>query len=59
VITALLAQGLAPADAAAAGVYVHGLAADVAARKLHERAILATDVVFRLGSAFQVVDRLH
>ena len=30
-IAALLARGLAPADAAAAGAYVHGLAGDLAA----------------------------
>jgi NAD(P)H-hydrate epimerase len=52
VITALLAQGLAPADAAAAGVYVHGLAADVAARRIGVTALLASDVIRRLGDAF-------
>jgi NAD(P)H-hydrate epimerase len=54
VITALLAQGLAPADAAVAGVYVHGLAGDVAVRKLHERSMLASDLVYHLGTAFNL-----
>ncbi len=52
VIAALLAQKLKPFDAARAGVYLHGLAGDLAAQKRGERAILASDLLTNLGSAF-------
>ena len=43
-IAGLLAQKLAPFDAAQAGVYLHGLAADLAVREFGEVSLLATDV---------------
>jgi NAD(P)H-hydrate epimerase len=45
VIGALLAQRLEPADAASAGVYVHGLAADKAVATRGQAGLLASDVV--------------
>jgi len=45
VIGGLLAQGLAPADAAVAGVCLHSLAADHAAARLGEPSLLATDLL--------------
>ena len=44
-ITALLAQGLDPFDAARAGAYLLGTSADRAMRLLNERALLASDVI--------------
>jgi NAD(P)H-hydrate epimerase len=44
-ITALLAQGLEPFDAARAGTYLLGTSADRAMRLLGERALLASDVI--------------
>ena len=44
-ITALLAQGLNPFDAARAGAYLLGTSADRAMRMLGERALLASDVI--------------
>ncbi|MGR9107442.1 MAG: NAD(P)H-hydrate dehydratase [Gammaproteobacteria bacterium] len=43
-IAGLIAQGFTPADAARAGVYLHGEAADLAARN-GERGMLATDLL--------------
>jgi NAD(P)H-hydrate epimerase len=57
VIGALLARGLAAADAAAAGVYLHGLAGDVAAERVGEEALIASDVVEALGEAFRRLAR--
>jgi NAD(P)H-hydrate epimerase len=45
VIGGLLAQGLAPADAAISGVCLHSFAADQAAARLGERSLLATDLL--------------
>lgn len=44
-ITALLAQGLSPFDAARAGAYLLGTSADRAMHMLSERALLACDVI--------------
>jgi NAD(P)H-hydrate epimerase len=50
---ALLARGL-PADRAlAAAVYLHGLAGDVAAERVGEEALVASDVIEALGEAFR------
>jgi len=45
VIAGLLAQGLSLQDAAQQGVYIHGLAADLAAEKGGERGLLASDLM--------------
>jgi len=49
----LMAQGLTTPAAAIAGVYLHGLAADLAAESLGRRAMLPGDVIASLGQAFQ------
>jgi NAD(P)H-hydrate epimerase len=48
VLGALIAQGLAPPDAAKVGVYVHGQAADIVATKCGERGLLASDLLVEL-----------
>lgn len=52
IILGLLAQGYSPLNAAIIGVYIHGLAADCAVKKINERSLLATDVVEHLSEAF-------
>ncbi|MBA2133068.1 NAD(P)H-hydrate dehydratase [Capillibacterium thermochitinicola] len=47
-IGGLLAQGLAPAQAAAVGVYLHGQAGDLAAREIGPAGILAGDLLPRI-----------
>ena len=54
VIAAFAAQGLAPVDAASAGVYVHGKAADLAAEKLSQIGMLPTDVIAQLPYVFRL-----
>jgi len=49
IITSLLAQKYAPADAAIMGVYQHGLAGDRAAASRGQTALIASDVVEHLG----------
>jgi len=55
VITALLCQGLAPGEAARLGVYVHGLAGDLAAADLGQVSLIASDLIRYLPKAFQMV----
>ena len=56
-ITGLLAQGCAPGEAARLGVFLHGMAADVAAEKNSPRGMLPSDVIEALGTAFQRLER--
>ncbi|MEQ8908870.1 MAG: NAD(P)H-hydrate dehydratase [Vicingaceae bacterium] len=55
VLTALLAQGYAPEQAAILGVFVHGLAGDLAANKLGEIGMLPSDLIEALPYAFKLL----
>jgi NAD(P)H-hydrate epimerase len=52
-IAGLMAQNLHPEDAAIAGVYIHGLAGDLARNKLGEMALMAGDILDRLPTALE------
>jgi NAD(P)H-hydrate epimerase len=52
VMTALMGQGLSNFDAAVLGVYIHGRAGDIAAKKLGQVSLIATDIIDSLGDAF-------
>ncbi len=51
-IGGLLAQGLAPFDAACLGVWLHGRAGDLACAELGEESLLAGDIIRHLPGAF-------
>ena len=53
VIAALCGQGLDNFDAAVLGVYVHGLAGDLAAQEKGQMSLIATDVIDYLPKAFK------
>jgi len=55
IILSLLAQGYTAKDAALAGVFIHGLAGDIAAEELGEEALIAGDITGSLGYAFEAV----
>lgn len=55
IITGLVAQGYTPEDAAKLGVYIHGLAGNFAAQKLSQEAMIAGDIIDRLGKAFKTI----
>lgn len=59
VITALGGQGLGDFDAAALGVFVHGLAGDMAARLTGKISLIATDIIESLGEAFIHTEELE
>jgi NAD(P)H-hydrate epimerase len=52
ILLGLLAQGFSPENAALAGVYLHGLAGDLAAQQISEPALVAGDIANYLGKAF-------
>ncbi len=54
-ITGLMAQGMSPLDAACAGVFLHGLAADIAVQSLTEYCLAAGDLPDFLAQAFAAV----
>lgn len=52
-LSALLAQGLSAWDAARLGAYLHGLAGQLAAKRLGGPSVLATDIIELLPTAFR------
>jgi NAD(P)H-hydrate epimerase len=52
ILTGLLAQGYSSVETAILGVYLHGLAGDIAAEKLSMEAMVAGDIIKNLGKAF-------
>ena len=52
-IASLLAQGAAPMEAAAGGVWIHGYAGDLTAQKLTEYAMTPEDVLAALPEVFR------
>ena len=52
IIAGLVAQKYSPEDAAKLGVYLHGLAADIAVELLSQESLIASDITVHLGNAF-------
>jgi len=57
ILTGLLAQGYTSEDAAKAGVYLHGLAGDLAAQEKGMHGLIASDLIDFLPYAFSVLDK--
>lgn len=55
IISGLLAQGFAPKDAALAGVYLHGLAGDLAMEQNDNTNIIATDIIHQIPLAKAII----
>jgi NAD(P)H-hydrate epimerase len=55
VIVALIGQGLSNFNAAVLGVYIHGLAGDIAAKQTGQISLIATDIVETLAEAFRKI----
>lgn len=53
IITGLLAQGYSSKQSAILGVYLHGLAGDLAAQEIGEEAEIAGDIVDKIGKAYK------
>ncbi len=52
-ITGLLARGYRPQDACILGVYLHGLAGDIAEDEMGEESMVASDIISSMGKAFK------
>lgn len=60
IIAALLAQGYKPEHASFIGVYIHGLAGDIAAEEIGEYGMTASDIADRVGRAIRmIINREH
>ena len=57
IVAALWSQGCATDAAAYGGVYLHGLAGDLAKKKLGERSLLAGDLIQYLPDALSIVEQ--
>ena len=58
IILALLAQGYPQEDAARLGVYIHGLAGDIACRRMGEIALTASDIIDALPEAWKILSEI-
>lgn len=53
IICGLLAQGYKPYEASVLGVYLHGVAGDIAAEKMSEQGMTAMDIIEGVGEAWK------
>ncbi|MEZ5009563.1 MAG: NAD(P)H-hydrate dehydratase [Chitinophagales bacterium] len=56
IIAGLLTQGYIPFHAAKLGVYLHGLAGDLALDNENENSLIASDITAHLGKAFKAIE---
>jgi NAD(P)H-hydrate epimerase len=56
IIGSFLAQGMEPVEAALAGVFIHGLAGDLAAEAYTERAMVAGDIIDLIPRTFSLLE---
>jgi NAD(P)H-hydrate epimerase len=59
ILLGLLGQGYEPAVAAFLGVYLHGLAGDLARKDMGEEALIASDIIDHMGPAFKMIGGGH
>ncbi len=55
IILSLLAQGYDPQKAAVTGVYLHGLAGDLASEESGQESMIASDIIQNISSAFKKI----
>ena len=57
IIVSLMAQKYDPFDAAAIGVYLHGMAGDIAASKTSQYSLIASDIIDNIGEAYNTIKK--
>lgn len=55
ILVGLLARGYTPLETCIMGVYLHGLAGDIAAERLSQEAMIAGDITKNIGEAFKSI----
>jgi len=55
IITGLAAQAYSPENAAKIGVFIHGLAGDIAAKEKTEQSLIAGDIVDNISNAYKLL----
>ncbi|MDR1861327.1 MAG: NAD(P)H-hydrate dehydratase [Bacteroidales bacterium] len=55
IILGLLAQRYLPRHAARLGVFLHGLAGNLAAKKMGQEALIASDIIDNIGAAYKII----
>ena len=58
ILLGLLAQGYLPDEASLLGVYLHGLAGDIARNGCSDEALIASDITDSLGEAFYLLKKI-
>ncbi len=58
ILTSLMGQGYDPVNASLLGVFIHGLAGDLAAEKRSEESMIAGDIIEHLGEVFLLISKL-
>jgi NAD(P)H-hydrate epimerase len=53
ILLGLMAQHYTPLEVAIMGVYLHGLAGDLASEQQSQESMIASDIVQNLGAAFK------
>jgi ADP-dependent NAD(P)H-hydrate dehydratase / NAD(P)H-hydrate epimerase len=57
ILTGLLAQGYSPLNASILGVYLHGLAGDLAAKHKSAHSLIASDIIAALPDAYNELEK--
>lgn len=55
ILSSLLAQGYTSATAAIVGVFIHGLAGDIATENIHAKSLIASDIIHHLSAAWRLI----
>jgi NAD(P)H-hydrate epimerase len=57
ILLGLLAQGYSPLETSLLGVYIHGLAGDIAGDNMGYEALIAGDIITNIGGAYKLLDK--
>ncbi|MCC6583409.1 MAG: bifunctional ADP-dependent NAD(P)H-hydrate dehydratase/NAD(P)H-hydrate epimerase, partial [Chitinophagales bacterium] len=57
IIAGFLAQQYSPIDSAILGVYLHGLAGDLALQEQSMESLIASDIINNLGNSFKEIKK--